>query len=312
MGMRLVTAILAAGLAVSFGFSGGHSSCLAEGTAGVAARDSARTEPRAAHVASIKCIDPDTGDRFAPLGVAFGLAGDLYVVDGDNSSVFVISGESGEPAFFAACPGSSDCQFVDIVSDAGAFYVSDRAQGTVTVIDSNGRVVAERQVGSGVGGIGLGVAGQVYAAMTLEGSVVIADLYGDNSPVVCPVFDSTDGSYPVDCLLGKSNGVLVSDALSRKVLVLSVLGKRLGSLVGFEFKSPFGLARLDDRWLLVSDSELGLVAVFDSDGKFAGTIGQGSLETPTFMDMRDDGTLAVADAGTMTIEVFRFGDPASK
>jgi DNA-binding beta-propeller fold protein YncE len=307
--MRIITAVLIAGMASSFS-PAGRSACMAAESGDQAAREA---PPLARHVASIECIDPDSGDRFAPLGVAFDLAGDLYVVDGDNSSVLRIAGDATQPAFFSKCPGGgSDCQFVDILSDAGLFYVSDRSSGSVVAIDSEGRAAARWQVGPDVGGIGIGAAGQLFAAMTVSGSVVIVDLYGEKSPVSCPVFDSTEGSYPVDCLLASSNRVLVSDALSKKVLILSVLGRQIGSLDGFEFESPFGLARWSDRGLLVADSELGLVAVFDPDGRFIGTFGQGVLSSPAFIDARDDGTVAVADAGSMTIEVFRFDVPEAK
>jgi hypothetical protein len=60
--------------------------------------------------------------------------------------------------------------------------------------------------------------------------------------------------------------------------------------------------------VLVSDSELGCIAVFDSAGKFLGTFGRTRLATPTFLAARDDGTLCVADAGRLSIEVFRLED----
>ena len=310
--VRLLTALWAAAAIACFGLPAEDSACLAAGTAQTS-RLAPQESPLARHVASIDCIDPDSGNRFAPLGVAFDLVGDLYVVDGDNSSILRIPDGTSQPVFFAKCPGDEGgCQYVDILSDAGLFYVSDRGNGSVTVIDSGGRAIARRPVSASVGGIGLGTAGQIFAAMTVDGSIVIVDLYGDKSPVTCPVFDSTDGSYPVDCIVTESDRVLVSDALSKKVLVLSVLGKKLGSLEGFEFKSPFGLARWDDRLLLAADSELGLVAVFDSDGRFVGTFGEGVLSSPGFLEVRDDGTIAIADAGTMTIEVFRFDKPKAK
>jgi hypothetical protein len=130
--------------------------------------------------------------------------------------------------------------------------------------------------------------------------------------MACPVAGGRDGSYPVDCLVQNSRRVLVTDAFAGKVLVLGPLGNLEGYLRGFDFKKPFGLALCRDRFVLASDSELGCVAVFDADGKFLGTFGQGKLKTPAFIAARDDGTVCVADPGRMTIEVFRFDGPSDK
>ena len=265
------------------------------------------------YLTSVKCLDPDTGTTFAPLGLAFDVGGHLYLIDSDNSRVLSISDFAAGPAFFAACPEARDrCQWVDVIADAGLFYVSDRAAGKITVLDSEGSLVYGRDVGPGMGGLGLGRAGQVYAAMTVSGAIVVADVLGETSPVTCPISDGGEGSYPLDCLVSQSGKVLVTDALSKKVLVLSLLGKRLGNLEGFNFKSPFGISNYLDRMVLVSDSELGVVAVFDSAGKFLDTFGKGRLKTPTFLAVRDDGTICVSDVGKMTIEVFRINGPTEE
>ncbi len=257
------------------------------------------------HISSIPCVDPETGLSFSPLGLAFDVEGDLYVVDADNSKILVAADLAPELAVFAGCPqGLQACQFVDIEADAGWFYVSERSGGLVVALDSKGAPVFETQVGADIGGIGLGAAGLVYGAMTLSGSIVVADVYGVKTPILCPISGGADGSYPVDCLVEKSGKVLVTDAFSKKVLILSLLGHPEGNLAGFEFKSPFGLAAFLDTLVLVSDSEFGCIAVYDSQGKFRGTFGQDHLRTPAFIDVRDDGTVCVADPGKMTIEVF--------
>jgi DNA-binding beta-propeller fold protein YncE len=266
------------------------------------------------HVASLPCVDGGTGLGFSPLGVAYDMGGDLYVVDSENSRILVHADSSGPMGFFATCPlTSAGCQFVDIEADAGWFHVSERSGGSIITYDSRGAAVASADVGAGIGGIGLGGSGLVYGAMTLSGSIAIVDVYGDRSPVVCPISGDGDGSYPVDCLVEKSRAdrqgrVLVTDAFSKKVLILSLLGHPEGSLHGFDFKGPFGLATYLDRFVLVTDSELACVALFDYEGKFLGAFGQGWLKTPTFAAARDDGTISVADPGRMTIEVFRIDD----
>lgn len=269
--------------------------------------------PGVTHLTSIKCLDPDTGTRFAPLGVAFDLSGRLCIIDSDDSRLFTVTDFAAGPVFLADCPeDSGPCQLVDVIADAGLFYVSDRAGGRIAVLDSKGSLVSQCEVGPGIGGLGLGRAGQVYAAMTVSGAVVVADVLGEKSLVTCPLSDSGGDSYPLDCAVLGSGRLLVTDASSGKVLVLSPLGKRLGNLEGFTFKSPFGISQYLDRTVLVSDSDLGVVAVFDSAGKFVDSFGKGRLKTPTFLAVRDDGTLCVADVGKMTIEVFRIDGSAEK
>jgi hypothetical protein len=265
------------------------------------------------HLRSLPCIQPETGSRFSPLGLAFDLKGDLFVVDADNSRLLVATDSSVALNFFGGCPGEdAGCKFVDVAVDGSWLLVSDRSGGLVIVLDSQGLEVMTLEVGFGVGGIGLGPSGLVYGAMTLSGSVVIADIYGGKSPMACPVAGGRDGSYPVDCLVQNSRRVLVTDAFAGEVLVLGPLGNLEGYLRGFDFKKPFGLALWRDRFVLASDSELGCVAVFDADGKFLGTFGQGKLKTPAFLAARDDGTVCVADPGKMTIEVFRFDGPSDE
>jgi DNA-binding beta-propeller fold protein YncE len=201
---------------------------------------------------------------------------------------------------------------VDLVADAGLLYVSDREGGTIAVLDAKGYLMARCEVGPGVGGLGLGPAGQVYAAMTVSGSIVAVDVLGEKSLVTCPISDSAGASYPLDCLVLGPDRVLVTDAASKQVLVLSPLGKVLGSLEGFRFESPFGLARWLDHAVLVSDSDLGVVAAFDLGGRFVSSFGEGHLKTPAFVAARDDGILCIADVGKMTLEVFKLDAPAEK
>jgi hypothetical protein len=261
------------------------------------------------HLKSLPCIQPETGLRFSPLGLAFDIKGDLYVIDADDSRVLVAADSSAGFGFFAGCPRTAaGCELVDIAAYGGWFYVSDRSGGRVIALDSKGTQVVDREVGAGLGGIDVGPSGLVYGAMTISGSVVIADIYGEKSPITSSVAGGRDGSYPVDCLVQDYGRVLVADAFARQVLVLGPLGNPQGRLEGFDFKSPFGLCACLDRYVLVSDSELGLIAVFDSGGKFLGTFGRSRLRTPTFIAARDDGTVCVSDVGNLSIEVFRLDD----
>jgi hypothetical protein len=259
------------------------------------------------HVTSIACEEPGSDFAFTPLGVGFGLLGELYVIDPDNSRVFVLSDSLSDITLFARCPSDlGDCQLVDVETDGtGDIYVSERTSGQVLVFDRLGEFVSEAEAGEGLTGIGLGRPEQVYAAMGIAGAINLVDLADDGETIECPISGSDGGSYPVDCLAGNLRDVFVTDAFSGRVLLLSPLGRPRKALVGFDFASPFGLASYRDRCVLVSDSELGLIAVFTADGGFLGSFGEGFLGMPTFVACRDDGIVCVADADSMSIEVFR-------
>jgi hypothetical protein len=264
------------------------------------------------HVISISCEEPGTGITFSPLGLDFGLLGELYVIDSDNSRVFILPDSLKGMAVFADCPEQfSDCQLIDVETDQTArIYVSERTSGLVLAFDRWGNFLCEAEIGEGLTGLSPGNLDQIYAAMSITGTVRIADLSGDSEPIECVISSDDGATYPVDCLAGKLGSVFVTEAFSGQVLILSPLGNPRGSLAGFEFTSPFGLTSYLDKYVLVSDSERAVIAVFSHAGDFVRSFGQGILSMPTFIDCRDDGTVCVADPGNMTIEVFRIESSA--
>jgi hypothetical protein len=268
-------------------------------------------EVTARHLASIPCEEPGSGIAFAPLGLAFGMFGELYVVDSDDSRIFVLPDSLDGIALFTTCPEEfSDCQLIDIeVGDAAAVYVSEKTSGSILIFDRWGELASAREIGEGLAGFGLGAAERVYAAMSIAGTMNIVELSGDSEPIET-VIPSDDGStYPVDCFPGKSGNVFVTETFSRQVLLLSNLGKPRKTTVGFDFTSPFGVTSWQERYVMVSDSERGVIAAFDADGGFIGSFGEGLLDTPTFIACRDDRVVCVADQGSMSIEVFRLEVP---
>jgi hypothetical protein len=264
-------------------------------------------EFHARHLTSILCEEPGSDIAFPPLGISFGIFGELYVVDSDNSRIFVLPDSLSGITLFARCPWDlSDCQLIDVeTGDARDIYVSERTGGAVLVFDRLGDFVSMREVGEGLTGLGRGKPEQIYAAMSIAGAIRIVDLADDGEPIECSISSGDGGTYPVDCLAGRLEHVFVTDAFSGQVLLLSPLGKPRKTLVGFDFSSPFGLASYLDRYVLVSDSEQAVIAVFTADGVFLDSFGEGFLSMPTFIACRDDGTVCVADPGSMSIEVFK-------
>jgi DNA-binding beta-propeller fold protein YncE len=259
------------------------------------------------HVKSIECEEPVTGFGFSPLGLGFGMMGELYVVDADNARIFMLPDSLDGLVVFADCPGEfPDCQFVDLeTDDAGEVWVSEKSNNTLMVFDRWGNLVSSAAAGEGIAGISQGRAGKVYCAMTISGTVRIIDADNLTEAIDCTISDGADNAYPVDCLVHKDGRVFVSDAFSKQVRILGLLGDPRGRLEGFRFGGPFGLATYLDTFVLVADSELGLIAVFGPGGDFLGTFGQDLLSMPTFLGCRDDGVVCVGDAGSMTIEVFK-------
>jgi sugar lactone lactonase YvrE len=269
---------------------------------------------RVRHLKSLLCRDDATGLEFSPLGICFDITDGLYVVDSDHSRIYRSQAGVGTLTVFSECPGEHpDCEFIGLaVNETGGIYVSERSTGSVLELDRWGELASSAEAGAGVAGIASGRAGQVFAALGLDGGIRMLDFETRAEGLESRIsYDGSD-AYPVDCCVLEDGTIAVTDAFSKHVLFLSALGELRGASGGFDFASPFGVACLAGRLLLVSDSDLGLVAVFTQDGTFLFTFGKGILKTPTFLDCRDDGVVCVSDAGGMTIEVFRIEEDPAK
>ncbi len=266
------------------------------------------------HLKSIACKDRTTGIEFPPLGICFDVAGDLYVIDSDNSRIYVADGSVDALTFFSECPRDYPaCDFIDLAgNEAGGLFVSERSYGSILELDRWGELGAYVDAGDGVAGIGRGKAGRVFAAMSIDGSIRMVDFDIQTEALETTIAHDDVNAYPVDCCVLEDGTVIVTDSFSRQVLFLSDLGKIKAIARGFDLKSPFGVTCMDDRLVLVADSGQGLVAVFDRKGDFLYSFGSGLLDMPTFLDATADGLVCVSDAGKMTIEVFEIGEVSSK
>jgi hypothetical protein len=300
--LRILLAVSALGLAGGLLLSPGTCECGDE------------TRFQVEHVKSIRCLDPVTGFGFSPLGVTFGILDELFVIDSDNSRIFILPASLTGMNVFMECPTEfADCQLIDIeLNDGGGLHVSERSSGSIMVVDRWGELASQSFVDEGISGIGLGRGGRVYAAISFSGKIQIVNLDTQADAIECFLAEEGENSYPVDCLAFGKDMVMVSDAFLKKVLVLSSVGEPAGNLEGTAFERPFGLAGGFDDLVLVSDMELGLVAVFTIEGEFLGSFGGEHLVAPTFLDIRRDGVVCVADAEKMTIEVFKFAKPSTE
>jgi hypothetical protein len=267
-----------------------------------------------AHIKSLACRDEVTGLEFSPLGITFDIMDDLYVVDSDHSRIYVARRELKSLAVFSECPHEfPECEFIDLaLNETGGVYVSERSSGSVIALDRWGDLEAYVKTGSGIAGIAGGKGGRVFTAHGIDGSIKMVD-FGAESGVLESRISHGDGdAYPVDCCVLPDGTVAVTDAFAGQVLFLSAIGELKGVAEGFEFERPFGVTCLSARLTLVSDSDRGVVAAFDSDGDFVFAFGEGILDTPTFLACRADGMVCVSDAGSMTIEVFKIDLPSQE
>jgi hypothetical protein len=268
----------------------------------------------AEHVKSMACKDKATGLEFTPLGITFDIMDDLYVVDSDHSRIYVARGGIESLAVFTECPREyPDCEFIDLAPNrTGGLYASERSSGSVLALDRWGELSGYVETGAGVAGIASGQAGRVFAAMGIEGSITTVDFDLETGGMESRLSNEDGEAFPVDCCVLPSLTLVATDAFSAEVLLLSALGKPKGRAIGFDFERPFGVTCLGDRLVLVSDSDRGMVAVFEAGGRFIFAFGEGTLDTPTFLACRSDGLVCVSDVGKMTIEVFRIELPSGK
>jgi hypothetical protein len=283
-----------------------------------AASDTAGEPPHstwhAEHLRSMPCRDKSTGLEFSPLGICFDIMDDMYVVDSEHSRIYRSGTGAGSLEVFSECGADyGECEFIDLaVNETGGIYVSERSSGSILALDRWGELGGSVYCGPGIAGIAGGRAGWVFAAMGLDGSIRMLDVETQGEGFESRIAVDGSDAYPVDCRLLADGDVAVTDAFSKQVVIMSPLGELKGALRGFEFASPFGVTCFEDRLILVSDSRLGLVAVFDSGGDFLFAFGQDVLDTPTFLDCRRDGLVCISDTGNMTIEVFRIGEVPQK
>jgi hypothetical protein len=263
--------------------------------------------PHAEHIGSLPAKDGTTGIEFSPLGIAFDIMDDLYVVDSDHSRIYEARDGAAPFTVFSECPDEfPECDFIDLAANpTGGVYVSERSSGSVLALDRWGELEAYVETGGDVAGIAAGRPGDVFTATGIDGSVRMVDFEARTEGLESRIAHGDEDAYPVDCCVLADGSIAVTDAFSKEVFLLSPLGELRGTARGFTFESPFGIARLGDGLILVADSGKGVVAVFDAHGDFEFAFGDGVLETPTFLDCTSDGTVCVSDAGKMTVEVFR-------
>ncbi len=101
---------------------------------------------------------------------------------------------------------------------------------------------------------------------------------------------------PMAILEGRDGRLFVGDGGRREVLLLDDRGRLLDVWTAPEMEYPVGLAQGENGDLFVGDVQAGKIFRFRSDGTFEGTLGDGVVQRPAGLFLRE-GTLWVADVG---------------
>src|SRR3989338_7187384 len=153
-------------------------------------------------------------------------------------------------------------------------YITDRGNGRILVVDSNGRFLKEIAVENkfvDLTDVQIDTEGNIYSLSTLEGKVYI--------------FNNKEGS-------------------------VSSFGKR-GSRAN-EFEFPVSIAISPNRFVYVLDKHKGNVLVFKKDGNFQFNMlkkgwGNGEIYEPSYIYIDKGNKIYIVDRGNNRIQIFQGG-----
>ncbi len=243
---------------------------------------------------SVECIDSASLFEIKPgvdqpSDLSIGPNGDVYLVDGVNNRIVVLS-DRGDWKFSFGREGVGQGEFkyplgIDI-SHEGKVFIADTGNHRIQVFDLNGNFLRMFTVTS--------AAGEKPAdpvdvlASKLKGYVYVAD--NDNHKI--KVFDQSgrflfewgrfgegprEFRYPGMLAANEYNEIYVVDVLNTRVQKFDPFGNHItdigswGVLPGKLFR-PKGLAIDQKNRVFVSDSYMGLIEVFTDLGRFLGVV----------------------------------------
>ncbi len=261
------------------------------------------------HISSIPCKNPDTGELFVPLGIDILADRRLIVVDGDNSLLWLVNpSDSTFKLLFDCSSLRRDCRLVDVAVDFPSVICSENKKGTIIFLDLHGEVKTRLDIGKEIGGIATSRARGVFACVGIEQKVL--EISQGFSPLEIPLGDNA--SYPIDCCSLSDGRVLVTDAGSGRIISINPINKEQRFDAKYDFKAPWGIGAYQDRYLVVSDPEIGVIAIMDLEGNVLGVFGLDLPAYPTFLACASDGLIYVSDQGNMSIEVLRIDESQPK
>lgn len=253
-------------------------------------------------------------DMHMPGDLAVGAGGELWVLDGYRGRL-VRLGADGKADLSLGDEESFGHPLRLAVGPDASFWLSD-PRGQVLRVDQQGQVLARLsapplQLEGGTQGLSSPV-----ALLDLGGTLVVSDRQGrlswldtQTGEVVRQVLKdaaSEELAILADLVRDPAGGLLAVDTLQGRIQRLDEDGRprasqgRFGAWVGY-LKQPKAIEPLGDGAVVVADSELGALQLFDADGAARGLLAVDgvplALVHPVAMARGKDGELLVLDAG---------------
>jgi len=248
--------------------------------------------------------------------------GRLYVVDSGNHRV-VVYGSEGKPLSTFGKRGHGEGEFSDpvgIASDAsGTIYVADSGNNRIQIFDHDGGYRSQFAVveeGKAVRPVDIAVTGdgkRLYVTgnsnhkvMTFDHNGKLLHAWGGEGE------DEGRFRFPATLAINVDH-LYVVDVLNTRVQIFNFEGKlrfvvgEWGVLPGQLFR-PKGVVVTDNGSVLVSDSYMGVIQVFDDHSKLMFVLGRGGaierFTTPVGIDLDRNGRLYVAEMLANRVSVY--------
>ncbi len=293
-------------LVAAFGLLAGHASLARDGFVGTP-------------------LDTLTGPVEAPLqmptAVSVSPAGELYVVDGVNNRIVVLSSDGGVIEELDAAEGKRFIQPVGIDVDAtGRVWIADTGNHRVAVFSAQREFERSIEVPASKNGRPADVTDVAVAPDGAQLWVV------DNDGQRLLLYDLAAGTWQVLGREGESLGqfqfpfqiaalpegdVVVSDVINSRVQAFAPAGHALRSIGSHgvelgQFHRPGGVAIDRDRNLWITDGVLGVVQVFRPDGSLIDALRDEQGEVlhfsgPLGLAFAPDGTLCVVEVAASRV-----------
>ena len=224
-----------------------------------------------------------------PSDISVGPKGDVYVVDGVNNRVLVLSSR-GKTRFSFGTQGTGPGQFkhpvgIDI-SDEGKVFIADTGNHRIQIFDAKGNFLSMFTVRAGskekpsdpVDVLASNFKDYVYVSDNDNHKIKVYDSNG-NFQFEWGKFGEGPGDFRYPGILAKSdnNEIYVVDVLNTRVQKFDPFGNYIsdigswGVLPGQLFR-PKGVAIDRKNRVFVSDSYTGLIQVFTDFGRFLGVL----------------------------------------
>jgi DNA-binding beta-propeller fold protein YncE len=250
-----------------------------------------------------------------PTDVAIGRAGRIYVVDSGNQRVLVYDTNGAFLSTFGSSGTGADTLVAPVgiaTAGDGSVFVADRAARRVQIFDADGTFLHTLVTRVGmleIAPVDVAVdpdGERVYVTATAPYNRVL--VYGQQGRIEriwgIPGNNPGEFRYPATLAVAPTNEIYIVDVFNTRVQVLDRRGKYLVAVGSWgvtpgQFFRPKGVALRSDGSVLVSDSYLGVIQLFNEDTRLRGVVGYGGefarFDTPAGLAVDGSNRLYVAE-----------------